>query len=145
MSETRVSVALRRVVADRARDCCEYCCSQARVASTAFSIEHIIPKARGGETTLENLALACQGCNNHTFDKINARDSVSGQMVPLYHPRRDLWRMHFAWSIDFDLIVGLTPIGRATTETLRLNRAGVVGLRRLLYAIGEHPPRDRER
>ncbi|WNZ24154.1 mitochondrial large ribosomal subunit protein uL30m [Leptolyngbya sp. NK1-12] len=34
------------------------------------------------------------------------------------------WSEHFAWSEDTTLIIGLTPIGRATVQTLRLNRAG---------------------
>jgi hypothetical protein len=47
---------------------------------------------------------------------------VSGEIVPLYHPRRDRWDTHFVWSDDFLLIVGLTPTGRATVATLFLNR-----------------------
>jgi len=50
------------------------------------------------------------------------------------------WNEHFAWSLDFALIFGLTPTGRATAETLQMNREGVVNLRRALYIIGEHPP-----
>jgi hypothetical protein len=96
--------------------------------------------AKGGPTTLENLALACQGCNNHKYDKVVAPDPVSGEIVPLFHPRRDHWESNFAWSDDFTLIIGLTPTGGATVATLLLNRDGVANLRRLLYAIGEHPP-----
>jgi len=40
------------------------------------------------------------------------------------------------------LMVGTTPTGRATIEALQLNRGGVVNLRRLLYAVGEHPPKE---
>jgi hypothetical protein len=46
----------------------------------------------------------------------------------------------FGWSDDFTLIVGLTPIGRATVEALQLNREGLVNLRQVLYAMGIHPP-----
>jgi hypothetical protein len=138
----RVPAALKRIVAERSRDCCEYCRSQSRIATTAFSIEHIVPRSRGGETSLDNLASACQGCNNHKFDKVEARDPVTSDIVPLYHPRRERWRTHFAWSEDFTLLVGLTPTGRATVEALHLNRHGVVSLRRILYAIGEHPPAE---
>jgi hypothetical protein len=42
------------------------------------------------------------------------------------------------------LIIGLTPTGRATIEALHLNRANVVNLRRVLYALGEHPPAEIE-
>lgn len=144
MTEGRVSAALKRAVAGRARGCCEYCRSQARLATHPFSIEHIVPRNRGGEASLDNLALACQGCNNHKYDKITGRDPASGQAVPLYHPRRDHWRDHFVWSVEFLSIVGLTPIGRATVEALQLNRSGVVNLRRILYSLGEHPPADPE-
>jgi len=48
----------------------------------------------------------------------------------------------YIWNEDFTLIIGLTPTGRATVETLQLNREGLVNLRRLLYAMGEHPPAE---
>ncbi len=37
-------------------------------------------------------------------------------------------------------VVGQTPTGRATVLALRLNRKGVVNLRRILAQVGEHPP-----
>ncbi len=140
MPKRRISADLREQVSVRAGGCCEYCRSQARYATQSFSVEHILPRVQGGATTLDNLALACQGCNNHKYNNVVAPDLVSGQVVPLSHPRRDRWDTHFAGSDDFTLIIGLTPIGRATVETLHLNRDGVVNLRRLLYTIGQHPP-----
>jgi 5-methylcytosine-specific restriction endonuclease McrA len=122
MSEKRVPAALCRETAERAGGCCEYCRSQARVAVQPFSVEHVVPKSRGGETTPDNLALACQGCNNHKYDKIEGRDPVSGDVVRLYHPRRDRWGDHFAWSDDFAFILGRTAVGRATIATLRTKR-----------------------
>jgi len=95
-----------------------------------FSVEHIIPRQAGGETTLDNLALACQGCNGHKYVKTEGVGPVSGELVPLFHPRRQLWREHFAWNADFTLIIGLTPTGRATVEVLQLNREGLINLRR---------------
>lgn len=140
MREVRMPARLRQRVIDRADGCCEYCRSQSAYATQAFSVEHILPRARGGTTVLDNLALACQGCNNHKYDKIEAWDLVSRQFVSLYHPRRDHWGSHFTWSDDFTLIVGVTPVGRATIEALLLNRAGVVNLRQILYTLGKHPP-----
>jgi hypothetical protein len=140
MPERRISADLREQVSVRAGGCYEYCRSQARYATQAFSVEHILPRVQGGATRLDNLALACQGCNNHKYDKVAAPDPVSGQLVPLYHPCRDRWDMHFVWSDDFTLMIGITPTGRATVDTLYLNRDGVVRWRRLLYVIGQHPP-----
>ncbi len=140
MPESRVTAQQKKVVAERANGCCEYCRSQVRFAIQPFSIEYIIPRSAGGETVLDNLALSCQGCNNHKYNKTEGRDPVSGDTVPLYHPRKQRWSNHFAWNDDFTLIIGLTPIGRSTVEALQLNREGVVNLRRVLYAMGEHPP-----
>ncbi len=36
----------------------------------------------------------------------------------------------------------ITPTGRATIEALQLNREGLVNLRRVLYAMGEHPSKE---
>ncbi|NNJ11938.1 HNH endonuclease [Chloroflexales bacterium ZM16-3] len=140
MPDDRVTEAQRRQVAERAHSCCEYCRSQARYATQRFSAEHIRPRAHDGQNTLDNLALACQGCNNHKYQKVVAPDPASGQLVRLYHPRQDRWGAHFVWSDDCSLIIGITPVGRATVAALQLNRAGVVNLRHVLYAIGEHPP-----
>ena len=141
MPDRRIPAALRQRVIERAGGCCEYCRSQSAYATQSFSVEHILALAKGGMTTLDNLALACQGCNNHKYDKMEARDPGSGGFVALYHPRRDPWDEHFAWSDDYSLIIGLTPIGRATVEALLLNRKGVMNLRRVLYAHGLHPPK----
>lgn len=65
MSESRVTAQQKKAVAERANRCCEYCKSQVRFAIQPFSIEHIIPKSQGGETILDNLALACQGDKAH--------------------------------------------------------------------------------
>lgn len=133
---------LKNTIVERAQGCCEYCRSQARFSTQAFSIEHIIPLSCGGETVSDNLALACQGCNNHKYTKTKGYDPVSGKIVPLFHPRQQRWQEHFTWNDDFTIIVGLTPTGRAVVETLQLNRQGLVNLRRVLYGMGEHPPAE---
>jgi hypothetical protein len=144
MSEETVSAAVRREVAERAGHCCEYCRSQARFAMQAFSVEHIEPRIQGGASTVDNLALSCQGCNNHKFTRTTGTDPVTGLPTPLFHPRRHRWRDHFAWNEDCTRIIGVTPIGRATVETLQLNREGLVNLRRVLFQVGEHPPPERD-
>lgn len=98
MSERRITVQQRRAVVERAQGCCEYCRSQQRFAMQAFSVEHIVPRCCGGKTILDNLALACQGCNNHKYTKTEGCDPVTGDIVPLYHPRRQVWSDHFGWT-----------------------------------------------
>jgi hypothetical protein len=140
MPKDRITAEQKRKIAERARHCCEYCRSQARFAVQPFSMEHIIPQSRGGTNLLDNLALACQGCNNYKYNKIEDEDPVTGARVPLYHPRRHSWSEHFAWNDDFTIIIGVTPTGRATVKSLLLNREGAINLRKMLYAMGEHPP-----
>ena len=133
-------MAVRRRVAERARGCCEYCFTQRRFSCDPFSVEHIIPYFLGGLAVADNLAFACQGCNGCKAIRITFIDPSTGKMVSLFHPRQQRWKEHFAWSEDFTLMAGLTPTGRATIAALQLNRPGVVNLRRVLYAMGEHPP-----
>ena len=130
----------KRITAERAHGCCEYCRSQVRYATETFSTEHIEPQKAGGKAELDNLALACQGCNNHKATKIKAIDPVTKQLAPLFHPRLQKWSEHFYWSEDHTLIFGITATGRATVADLKLNRESVVNLRRALYLIGTHPP-----
>ena len=107
MSSERPSVRIRQHVEHRARGCCEYCFSQRRFSSDPFSVEHILPRSRGGITDPTNLALACQGCNNHKYIHVSAVDPVSGAEAPLYHPRQDIWSQHFA------CLPGLTTTGKS--------------------------------
>jgi HNH endonuclease len=138
----RVTSQQRKIVIARAKQCCEYCYCQADFSPQSFSVEHITPRNRDGQTVLENLALSCQGCNNFKHIKSEGIDPVTKQVVPLYHPRQQAWYDHFAWDEDYTLILGLTPTGRATVQTLKLNRPSVINLRRVLFAMSEHPPLD---
>ncbi len=141
MLKSRITIIQRRIIAERAENCCEYCLSQLRFSMQSFSIEHIIPVDKGGNSESGNLALSCQGCNNHKYNKTEGYDPVSRQMVSLYHPRQQNWNAHFVWNEDCTLIIGITPTGRATVNTLHLNREGLVNLRRILYEARKHPPR----
>ncbi len=140
MTKRLSRAALRRLVIARAHGCCEYCLSQMNYSSHSFAVEHITPRKRGGQTVENNLALACQGCNEHKHTKVKAPDPLTGKLVPLFHPRRHQWAEHFTWSADDLEILGLTPTGRATVAALQLNRTEVVNLRRILSAFDEHPP-----
>ena len=141
MSEPRVGAALGRAVVGRADHLCEYCRTRDEFSVSSFCVEHIMPRSAGGSTKLENLAFACGGCNGHKSDKTTSTDPATGELVPLFNPRTEAWETHFAWSDDTLLIVGLTPIGRATAQALRLNRAPLVNLRKVLRAAAEHPPK----
>ena len=134
----RPSPQLRREVAQRAQWRCEYCRPPHAYATQLFAADHIIPQSQGGETTLENLALAC-GCNLYKGNISRAIDPQTGHRVFLFHPRCQKWKRHFAWSVDALHVVGRTQSGRATVEALKMNRPELVNLRRILRMAGEHP------
>jgi hypothetical protein len=140
MPDPRITAQQRREVRERARGCCEYCRSQVRFAMASFVVDHIVPRSAGGATHADNLAYACASCNAHKYNKTRAVDPASGEVVALYHPRRDRFREHFTWSDDFTTLLGITPRGRATVEALHMNHDGLVNLRRLLHEAGLHPP-----
>ncbi|MDQ3652176.1 MAG: HNH endonuclease [Acidobacteriota bacterium] len=143
MTKKRVPANVQRLVRRRAHGYCEYCICPEFCATQWHAIEHILPESQGGKSTEDNLALACQGCNGSKYNKTHALDATSNQMVPLFHPQRDTWHMHFVWSPDYLHLIGLTPKGRATIRELDLNREGIVYLRRLLLLNREHPPAHR--
>jgi HNH endonuclease len=127
-------------VRHRARVLCEYCHTAEQWQYVPFTVDHIMPLAQGGTTTLENLALACFHCNRRKAIQMTAKDPQSSAVVPLFNPRQHVWSDHFAWSADGLLLLGLTPIGRATIMALALNRERVVAIRAADIAVGRHPP-----
>ena len=138
----QISTQQKHIITERARGCCEYCQSQLKFSPDPFSVEHIIPISKGGTDNLDNLALACQGCNNRKYNAIEAYDPIDGQLAPLYHPRQQSRAEHFMWSDNFTELVGISPTGRATVVRLQLNREGVVNLRQLLMEKNLHPPSE---
>lgn len=88
MSSEYIPVALRQLVFDRAKGTGEYCRSQSKFAIDPLITEHIRPVSRGGKTAEDNLALACQTCNNYKHTKTEALDPVTNELVPLFHPRQ---------------------------------------------------------
>lgn len=137
-----IAVKLRGLVKKRAKGFCEYCRIPEDFSPQPFCFEHILPKVAGGETTAENLAFACQGCNAFKSTRTEFEDEITNAKVKLFNPRESKWSEHFAWSENFTNIVGLTAQGRATIKALKMNRLGLVNLRRVLFGIGKHPPDD---
>jgi hypothetical protein len=103
-------------------------------------VDHVIPLTKGGVDTLDNLALACFHCNRRKSDRLTVLDTFIGTEIPLFNPRRNIWSEHFIWSTDGLFIIGLTPVGLATVEALRLNRERVINIRAADVAVGRHPP-----
>lgn len=142
MSTTHIPKSLRARVSAQAHRRCGYCLTTERVIGAPMEIEHILPEALGGATTEDNLWLACSLCNQHKGSRIAAIDPETGDLVPLFDPRRQTWSQHFTWSNSATVIAGISPIGRATVVALHLNRASLVLARREWVVVGWHPPVD---
>jgi len=84
-----------------AKGCCEYCKQLQKFLTSKLHNEHIFPLSSGGKTILENLAKACETCNNCKQTAISTVDPLTDITVPLFHPREQIWNNHFKWSDDF--------------------------------------------
>lgn len=100
MPRVRIAAEKRRLVIERAQERCEYCQCRSDYATETFAIDHVISVSHGGNDEVDNLALACSGCNGRKYNKLEEVDPTGGVMVPLFNPRLQLWEEHFAWSKD---------------------------------------------
>jgi hypothetical protein len=125
----------RAEVARRASYRCEYCGYPEAASSTPLEIDHIVPEAKGGLTTPDNLALCCRSCNLHKHAKTEALDPLTSAIVPLFHPRILQWHEHFALDRSTAEIHGLTSMGRASVEALVLNSRHLIMTRQLLTRL----------
>ncbi len=128
---------LRNLVWERAGAVCEYCRMPEHLDRLRFDVEHVIPEKHDGAAEVENLALACFFCNRDKGPNLAGIDPETGQIVPLFHPRRDVWSDHFSWSGPS--LIGRTSTGRATIVVLRINNQARLTLRAVLIASGDLP------
>ncbi len=129
--------SLRRLVITRAGEHCEYCCLSQAGQEATFHIDHVTPIVVGGETTGDNLALACVSCSLHKSARQKVEDPETGSIVPIFNPRQQVWEEHFCW--EDVRVVGLTATGRGTIDALRMNRAIILSIRAEEQLLGRHP------
>jgi len=98
-------------------------------------VEHIIALQHQGASVEENIALACDRCNLFKGTNLSAIDPQDGTIVGLFNPRKDNWRDHFL--IENEVIVGITPVGRATARLLQFNAENRLRIRQLLMLTGQ--------
>lgn len=130
--------SLRLRVIQRAGDRCEYCGLSQTGQEATFHIDHVIPLAADGPTTFENLALACVSCSLRKGAKLMGLDPETNTAAHLFNPRIHEWREHFEWQST--VLAAKTPTGRATMETLKLNRSMILAIRAEETIRGRHPP-----
>ena len=132
-AETRASVW------QRAGRRCEYCrLHREDWDAFEFHIEHIYAKKHGGSDDLQNLCLSCPACNWAKGTDLSGL--LDGKIVPLFHPRRQIWARHFHW--DGPVLVGRTLCGKVTIQVLNINDSRRLKMRQALLDEGRFLPED---
>ena len=133
-----ISSQQRRIIYERAGNCCEYCRIAEDDRYVSYEIDHIVSLKHGGSDDDENLCLACVPCNRSKGAEVAAIDPESGEATRLFNPRQQDWDEHFLINSDCSLM-GLTPEGRATVMVLRLNEEQRVEQRYGESLLGNYP------
>ena len=128
---------LREFVWNRAGGCCEYCRMPQAFDPLPFEVDHVIATQHHGETTAENLCVACFGCNRRKGPNLVGRIELTGALVRLFHPRLDDWATHFEW--QGPILRGKTLVGQVTIDVLAINLPRRVDHRAALIAEGVFP------
>jgi hypothetical protein len=132
-----VPASLRQLVIQRASSVCEYCLIHQTFSIYRHEVDHAIALKHGGQTTAENLVLACLPCNRHKGSDLTSFDPLTGEITSLFNPRTQIWSEHFAQSSGY--ITGLTATGRTTVSLLKMNEPNRLQLRQALAAQGLYP------
>jgi len=74
--ETRADTCSRTAVLRRDRYRCAYC------GQTGTTLDHIVPKSRGGRTTWTNCVAACASCNARKANRTPAEAGMRLDTVP---------------------------------------------------------------
>jgi hypothetical protein len=123
-----IDLTTKGFVRERAKSRCEYCSiPEWATPFLPFHTDHIVAQQHRLDDSLDNLALACDRCNAYKGPNLSSIDPVSGSVVELFHPRKQVWIDHFQEAEG--VIEGLTPEGRATVRLLNMNAKRRVQLR----------------
>ncbi len=134
---TYIPETLRQLIDYRVNGRCEYCLLHERYTIKRHEVDHIYAEKHGGETIEANLCLSCIDCNRYKGSDLASIDPLTGDIVRLYHPRRDVWDDHFV--INAGRIEPQTAIGRVTVRLLRLNDPDRVDERARLLRLKRYP------
>ena len=132
-----ISAEIRRLVAKRAGQRCEYCLIHEDDTFLGCEVDHIISKKHGGGNEPENLAYACLFCNRHKGTDIGSIHPNTGKLTRFYNPRKDRWGKHS--QLNDVIIEPLTGIGEVTVRLFVFNNSERLLEREALISIGAYP------
>jgi hypothetical protein len=132
-----IPVSLRQLVVERAGGACEYCQIHQTFSIYRHEADHVVAIKHGGQTTADNLVLACLPCNRHKGSDLTSIDPQTGIVTLLFNPRAQSWSEHF--QVENGYIQGLTAVGRTTTFLLQMNEISRLQLRQALILQRLYP------
>jgi|SRR5579859_1602474 len=134
---TYISNVLRLQVKESAGNKCDYCLIADDLSAKRHEVDHIYAEKHGGATIFSNLCLSCYYCNRHKGSDLCSIDRVTGELVSLFHPRRNQLQDHF--TLNGKLFEGKTPVGRVTVELLQMNIPERIKEREILIRLNKYP------
>lgn len=90
----------RHNVFERDQHRCQYC--GRRLPKTELTLDHVLPRSRGGRDTWDNLVLACLKCN---LKKSNRTPEEAGMKI-MRAPRAPRWLPNFGMQIPKGDLIG---------------------------------------
>jgi 5-methylcytosine-specific restriction endonuclease McrA len=85
----------RREVFSRDRHTCQYCCR----SKNDLTLDHIVPRHRGGGHTWDNLVTACKTCNHRKGGKLLGEVRMRLVRAP-FEPRSDVYSLFTPYLVD---------------------------------------------
>lgn len=134
---SHISAELRRLVAVRAGNSCEYCLIREGDTYFGCEVDHLISVKHGGVTVEGNLAYTCRLCNRRKGSDIASIKWQTGELIRFFDPRTQLWEEHF--QLEGALILPLTDSGEVTVRIFGLNAEERIRERDMLISLGDYP------
>ena len=82
----------RRNIFKRDKFVCQYCGEQP--GTDALTIDHVVPRAQGGESKWDNCVLACVDCNHRKADRTPDQASMTLRRQPVRPKWKPLYATH---------------------------------------------------
>jgi 5-methylcytosine-specific restriction endonuclease McrA len=84
----REVVLSRKNIFERDKNTCQYCTK--KLSREDLTIDHVIPRSRGGKNSWDNLVIACYACNARKKNRLPSE----ANMYPLKTPKKPRWIPH---------------------------------------------------
>lgn len=94
----RVRFCRKNVLVGRDRCICQYCGKQG--TTNSLTLDHVIPRAQGGQTTWENIVASCMACNQK---KANRTPAQAGMKL-LKKPARPGYLIEVTVKMELDRV-----------------------------------------